>query len=89
MDSNIQMSIEVVDYPIDHLSKLINPEPCVFTTEEAAKILKCEESTVKNLIHRHKQIATCMVAGKLRIREEDLKTFLVNNRRPCIYDSIQ
>lgn len=68
------------------LENIVHPEPKVYTIVEVAKILKCKESTVKNLIHRTHELSACLIGRELRIREEDLKKFLANRSTPTIYD---
>lgn len=83
-------NLETIEIPLniifEKLSELINPSPKVYTIEDVAKILQCKTSTVKNLIHRSKELPTCQIGRELRIRDEDLKKFLANRVTPCVYD---
>lgn len=71
---------------LEYLTDVVHSTPKVYTIPEVAKILKSKESTVKNLIHRSKELPACTIGRELRIREEDLKKFLANRVSLCVYD---
>ncbi len=71
---------------MESLEKLTNPEIRIYTISEAAQLLKCKESTIKNLIYRSRELPTCQIGRELRIREEDLKKFLQRRVTPCVFD---
>jgi excisionase family DNA binding protein len=60
--------------------KMDNSFTKIYTPKEAAKILKCEETTVKGLMNRHK--ITYIKVGKFRrIKENDLQEFINNLKK--------
>ncbi len=58
----------------------------VYTVAEVAELLKCKESTVRNLIFRSKELRACLIGRELRIRAEDVQTFLAKRVSCSIFD---
>lgn len=58
----------------------------VYTVPEVAQLLKCKESTVKNLIYRTKELQYIIVGRDIRVRHEDLADFLANRVTSCVYN---
>ena len=63
------------------LSQIVNPGIRVYTIAEVAEILKCKERTVKHHLNESRDLRYLKVGREVRIREEDVKTFLDNKMK--------
>lgn len=87
MSSDIQIN-ELANTLIEAIHKQVPSEVRVYSPEQIADLLQVKESSVRNLIHRTKELRSFTVAGKLRIRHVDLASFLASRVHPCINDEV-
>ena len=58
----------------------IQPLPPVMTTEEVAKLLRCEEKTVERYVHEH-ELSAILIGRNRRFRAEDVLEFIGTRQR--------
>ena len=81
--SDVQSLFQEILY---RLEKLQHPTQQVYTIEEVAKTLKCSVRTVKHHLYESHDLRYLIVGREVRIREQDLREFLENQRMPCVLD---
>ncbi len=63
------------------LTRIVKPEIQVYTIAEVAEILKCKERAVKHHLYESRDLPYLKVGREVRIREEDVKTFIDNQMK--------
>lgn len=61
----------------------IQPLPIIMNTEEVARLLRCEVSTVERYVHNHDLVAI-LIGKERRIRADDLLDFIASRESSAL-----
>ena len=84
MDRNRQIINEqeaeehIIPKMMNTLTQIVNPAIQVYTIAEVAEILKCKERAVKHHLYESRDLPYLKVGREVRIRYEDVKSFMDN-----------